>query len=100
AASTLPQAAVEFAEVVLESLAIEANEPSREDLVALKRHEDGVPREDGVGKQENRSHYPNRIGTQAHARRTRFTNQVSDLWEIRNDHQGCADVPKPVDRHR
>jgi hypothetical protein len=78
-ASTWAEAAVELAKVVLEALAVEANEASREDLVALKRDEDGVAREDSVGKQENCSHHPDGIGTKAYACRTLLTNEVGDL---------------------
>ena len=74
AASTWAEATVELAKVVLEALAVEADEASREDLIALKRDEDWVAREDGVREQENCSYYPDRIGAKAHARRTRLTN--------------------------
>jgi hypothetical protein len=47
------EAAVDLAKVLLNALAVETNEASRENLVALKRDEDLVGREDGVGKQEN-----------------------------------------------
>lgn len=70
---------MDFAKVVLKALAVDTNDASREDLVALKRHEDWVAREDSVGKQENCSHHPDGIGAKAYACRTRLTNEVGDL---------------------